>query len=136
MASFFHDLFTGALVSPQSLADMQDLQPLDKGYDPGAPYGMGLFEENYFPVVGSGKLVPETAMLGHGGMDYGSGGSPIGYSKRWGFGLAVIMGSAIGNNCSLPDGALGNGNAWQGNVRRVLSRSHAIALARSGGQSS
>ena len=103
---------------------------------------MGLFEENYFPVVGPGpgpgpgKLIQSTAMLGHGGMDYGSGGSPIGYSKRWGFGLAVIMGSAIGNNCSLPDGALGNGNAWQGNVRRVLSRSHAIALARSGGQSS
>ena len=37
MASFFHDLFNGVLVSEQSLADMQDLKPLDKGYDPGAP---------------------------------------------------------------------------------------------------
>ena len=38
----------------------------------------GLFYENYFPVR-NGTIINDTATIGHGGMDWGSGASPVGW---------------------------------------------------------
>lgn len=88
------------------------------GYSVGSLYGLGLFFENYFPTV-DGVVVNDTATIGHGGMDWGSGASPVGYNKKWDFGIAFAVGAVSGINCSLPD-ALTNGNAWQVRVRKQL----------------
>eukprot|EP00040_Diaphanoeca_grandis_P005570 m.33457 g.33457 ORF g.33457 m.33457 type:complete len:460 (+) comp16824_c0_seq2:144-1523(+) len=112
VASFFYDLFHNKLVSSGMVSEMLKFQPFTVGWGINSTYGLGLFQENYFPVVDSGKFPNELTMVGHGGMDYGSGGSPLGYNQHFDFGLSVTMGTAVGQNCSLKN--IGdNGNAWQ-----------------------
>eukprot|EP00037_Helgoeca_nana_P017714 m.168436 g.168436 ORF g.168436 m.168436 type:complete len:501 (+) comp24113_c0_seq1:45-1547(+) len=111
VATYFYELFHGKVVSMATLAEMQKWHPFTVGYSVGSLYGLGLFFENYFPTV-DGVVVNDTATVGHGGMDWGSGASPVGYNKKWDFGIAFAVGAVSGINCSLPD-ALTNGNAWQ-----------------------
>lgn len=132
VATYFFELFHGGVVSPATLAEMQKWHPFtvrlrgrtvrscyaahtdvrfQVGYSVGSLYGLGLFFENYFPTA-EGVIDNETATVGHGGMDWGSGASPVGYNKRWEFGVAFAVGAVSGLNCSMPD-ALTNGNAWQ-----------------------
>eukprot|EP00038_Savillea_parva_P026358 m.53450 g.53450 ORF g.53450 m.53450 type:complete len:533 (+) comp7460_c0_seq1:95-1693(+) len=112
IATYFYELFHGRVVSKKILAEMQEWKPFTVGYSIGSRYGLGLFFENYFPTADGRGVVNETATIGHGGMDWGSGASPAGYNKQWDFGIAFAVGAVTGINCSLPD-VLTNGNAWQ-----------------------
>jgi len=78
VADFFYEMFHDASIVGNAtlLKEMQVFRPLDHGWGLGMPYGLGLFPENYFPGLQSGKFVPEAATYGHGGADWGSGGAP------------------------------------------------------------
>lgn len=97
VTQFYHALFVaGGLLSPASVARMQQWQPLTSGFEPGEPYGFGLMKDNMrFPLKGikecgalpackcGGLLFKrcyfDADSIGHAGLDYGSGMPIIGH---------------------------------------------------------
>lgn len=126
VASYFYDLFhangSAGFVRPDLLQEMRTFRKITQGWGVGMEYGLGLFPENYFPGFGNGSgidtYLKEAETLGHGGMDYGSGGAPSGYNTAFDFGISFGMGTATGMNCSLSD-VTRNGDAWQDTLCKV-----------------
>ena len=110
-AAFYFELLSpgSRILSASSQQQMQRFEPLTQGWFPGLPYGLGLMKTSVQVKVvnGTGKAASDPAspayLVGHGGEDWGSGGSLVGYNPHHGFGFAVAMGSMTGMNCSTTD---------------------------------
>jgi len=124
LATFFYDLFTlprgqGGFVNVTSLAIMQKYKklPNDKDWCEGprrvgperhgeAPcsYGMGLLRDmvsqDVWKMADPKADRMDAALTGHPGEDWGSGASPCGYNKKFGFGMCLAYTSVYGMNCS------------------------------------
>lgn len=119
LATFFYDLFTlspkdGGYLNATTLELMQQYKRLDDDWCEGptgygsCTYGMGLLADQVGQDVWALRndtKDPATAMrdirvIGHPGEDWGSGCSPCGYNKRYGFGICIAYTSVIGMNCS------------------------------------
>merc|ERR1719331_2557096 len=68
-------------------------------------YGMGLLSDQVGQDVWTlqdpdkGSMA-DISISGHPGEDWGSGCSPCGYNKKYGFGICMAYTSVVGQNCS------------------------------------
>ena len=77
-----------------------------------APYGLGLMKLQFPVNITDPRNL--TDLIGHGGEDYGSGGT-AGYNFEWEFSFATTTGNSAGMNCSLKDDDfIDNLNNWSG----------------------
>lgn len=97
LSRFYHALFAEQqIISADSVAAMQDWKALTNGFNVGAPYGLGLFDQSLkiplktrsctgFESVCKCSLFTgcmlSAKMIGHPGLDYGSGFPLIGFIK-------------------------------------------------------
>jgi len=115
---FYHELMNGHIVSPASLSRMMSFQSLTTGFATGTPYGFGLMvNEIRLPLenVRACNGLPgckcsffrcelQDVLIGHAGLDYGSGVPSIGYmpSLNLSFAIAINVGEVpIGMNSTL-----------------------------------
>ena len=101
VASFYYEFLRpgGPLVNATSRAEMLKFKSFTTGWARGLPYGMGLMPEGYYE-----GMTNQTAIVGHGGQDWGSGSQLAGYNFALDFGIVVSQGSATGMNCSIGGG--------------------------------
>ena len=88
------------MLSPASVAQMQQFVPFSTGFAPGLLYGLGLMKGDFFPSAGVDKKY--TTIIGHAGQDYGSGANLHYWNEALDFSISLLTNAAIGSNCSLP----------------------------------
>ncbi|CAK9107965.1 D-alanyl-D-alanine carboxypeptidase [Durusdinium trenchii] len=115
LATFFFDLFSlpkerGGFLTRQSLLRMQQMKTLNDTWcegptGPGScSYGMGLLQDqlgqDFWVLQDPTEDLSKIKVIGHPGEDWGSGCSPCGFNRRYGFGICMAYTSVIGMNCS------------------------------------
>lgn len=113
VARFWWAVFREGLVSPASLHDMiGQFNPFTSGFALGLKYGTGLMKyEPYSELNSTGSM----ELLGHVGLDYGSGFTLNGYSMTFNMSVALATNVhyGIGMNCSLPEWSENGLAAWE-----------------------
>merc|ERR1712087_1007546 len=113
MGRFWHVLLAEqSLLSPKSLAQMQQFREFSTGAIPGS-YGLGLMKYDVpYPVRGActppqhcacrhGRCTANLTVIGHDGMDWGSTMGLNGYVPQLGASISLAVNALRGMNSSL-----------------------------------
>ena len=119
LTRFYQALFTGKVVSADSLRQMMDWKPLTVGFSPGTPYGLGLMKQGPIKIPlqdgvrcrgASGckcilfRCFFAGTLLSHAGLDYGSGFPFLGWIPEVNVSLALASNTGefpMGMNSSM-----------------------------------